>query len=180
MECGMTMERPEALERLFPAFHGQSAQILAYVAARGKATPEEIQKDLDIPRSTVYKLLTEFFQTGLVTKEKAGKVELVRVPDFVFRIENTANIVDCKLTPRNILAFDAAHTPAGRMFIGRRGLQAFARFVELYDVYKRDRTTAQLMARELGVTRYEVELLLSDIDSITPRSLELANLPGHR
>lgn len=180
MECGITVERPEALERLFPAFHGQSAQILAYIAAKGKATPEEIRKHLGIPRSTVYKLLTEFFQAGLVTKEKAGRVELMRVPDFVFRIENTANIEECKLTPRNILAFDAAHTPAGRMFIGRHGLQAFAKFVELYDVYKRDRTTAQLIAKELGVTRYEVELLLSDIDSITPQSLEYVDFPSRR
>ncbi len=164
------MERPEALERLFPAFHGQSAQILAYVAAKGTATPEEMRKDLEIPRSTVYKLLSEFFQTGLATKEKVGKVELVRVPDFIFWIKNTALIVDCKLTPRNILAFDAAHTPAGRMFIGRHGLQKFAEFVELYDAYKRDATTAQLMARELGVTRYEVELLLSDTNSLIPRA----------
>ncbi len=176
----MTTERPEALEKLFPAFHGQSARMLAYVAAKGKATPEEMQKDLDIPRSTVYKLLSEFLEVGLVTKEKVGRSELVRVPDFVFSIKDTALIGEFKLTPRNILAFDAAHSPAGRMFIGRHGLQKFAKFVGLYDAYKRDATTAQLMARELGVTRYEIELLLGDVSSLIPRAIELAKIPNRR
>ncbi len=92
---------------------------------------------------------------------------------------NTANIEGCKLTARNILASDGAHTPAGRMLIGRRGAQAFAKSVESYDIYRRDKTTAQLMARKLGVTRHEVELLLEDIDSITPPPFERANPPSH-
>ncbi len=174
------MEPPGALERLFPTFHGQSALILAYVAAKGTATPEEIRRDLEIPKSTIYKLLTEFLQAGLATKEKVGKVEHVHIADFVIRLENTAIIGELKLTPRNILAFDAAHTTAGKLLIGRHGPRKFAKFVELYDAYKRDATTAQLMAKELGITRYEVELLLSDIDSLTPHAIQFANLPSHR
>jgi len=163
-----------------PAFHGQSAQILAYVAARGKATPEEIRRDLGIPRSTVYKLLSQLELTGLARRLRTGKVESVNVPDFVFIIKNTAFIVECKVTPRNILAFDSAHTPSGRMFSERHGPEKFAKFVELYDDYERDATTSQIMARELGVTRYEIELLLSDVKSIVPVVTKIARRQNRR
>ena len=168
----MKTSSAEGLEQLFPTFHGQSAQILAYVAARGSATPEEIRRDLTMPRSTIYKLLSQLFGAGLVKREKAGKVERVRVPDFTFVIRNTAFIGECKVTPRNILAFDSAHTPAGRMFAQRHGPEKFAKFVELYDDYERGAVTSQLIARELGATRYEIELLLSDIRSIVPAIVE--------
>jgi DNA-binding transcriptional ArsR family regulator len=173
IDWGQHVKAPEGLEELLPTLHGQSAQILAYVAAKGTATPEEIRKDLAIPKSTVYKLLSDLFRTGLAIKETEGKVEGVRVPNFEFWIKNIANIVELKVTPRNLLAFDAAHTPAGRMFSERHGPEKFANFVELYDGYESGRTTAQLMARELGVIRYEIELLLSDIKSITPRAIQI-------
>ncbi len=127
----MTTKAPEGMEQLLPAFHGQSAQILAYVAAMGSATPEEMRKDLGMPRSTIYKLLSQLVRTGLAVRGKAGKVDEVRVPDFVFFIKNTALVGECKVTPRNVLAFDSAHTPAGRMFADRHGLQKFAKFVML-------------------------------------------------
>jgi len=176
----MTTKAPEGIEQLLPAFHGQSAQILAYVAARGTATPEEIWKDLHMPRSTAYKLLSQLVRTGLAVREKAGKVEAVRVPDFYLTVGNTALAGELKITSRNVLAFDSAHTPAGRMFIERRGPEAFAKFVELYDGYERGATTSQLMARELGVTRYEVELLLSDVRSIAPVVLEIGRRQNRR
>ena len=171
---------PEGIERLLPSFHGQSAQILAYVAARGSATPDEIKRDLGMPRSTIYKLLSQLVRTGLAVREKAGKAEEVRVPDFSFVIKNTAFIMECKVTPRNILAFDSAHTPAGKMFAERHGPDKFAKFVELYDGYERGTITSQLMARELGVTRYEIELLLSDIKSIAPDAVEIGRHPHRR
>jgi DNA-binding transcriptional ArsR family regulator len=176
----MTTKAPEGIEQLLPAFHGQSAQILAYVAARGTATPEEIRKDLGIPRSTIYKLLSQLVTTGLVMREKAGKVESVRVPDFLLTIGNTTLVREWRITSRNVLAFDSAHTPAGRMFIERHGPEKFAKFVELYDGYERGATTSQLMARELGVTRYEIELLLSDIRSIAPVVLEIGRRQSRR
>jgi DNA-binding transcriptional ArsR family regulator len=176
----MTTKAPEGMEQLLPAFHGQSAQILAYVAARGSATPGEIGKDLGMPRSTIYKLLSQLVRTGLAVRGKAGKVDKVHVPDFTFFIKNTALVMECKITPRNVLAFDSAHTPAGRMFADRHGLQKFAKFVELYDEYERGGTTSQLMARELGVTRYEVELLLSDIKSIGQVGIEIGRRPHRR
>ncbi len=176
----MTTKAPEGIEQLLPTFHGQNAQILAYVAARGTATPEEIRKDLNMPRSTLYKLLSELVRTGLAVREKVGRAEEVGVPDFVFSIKNTAFIVECKVTPRNILAFDSAHTPAGKMFVERHGPEKFARFVELYDDYERGETTSQLMARELGVTRYELELLFSDIKSIIPIAVKIGRRPHRR
>ncbi|MBI4258510.1 MAG: MarR family transcriptional regulator [Thaumarchaeota archaeon] len=169
----MKTEAPVGMERLLPAFHGQSARILAYLAARGSTTPEDITKELGIPRSTVYKLLTQLVATGLAHKRKVGKTEKVSVPDFVFYIKNTAYIGEMKVTPRNVIAFDAAHTPAGKMFIGKHGQDAFAKFVELYDNYERGNLTAQLMARDLGVTRYEVELLLTDVRSIDPVEIKV-------
>lgn len=174
------MTKAEGLEQLLPAFHGQSAQVLAYVAAKGTATPEDIIKDLSIPRSTVYKLLSEFFRTGLAIKKKEGRVDKVSIPDFAFLVKNTAYFRELKVTPRNILAFDSTHTPAGRMFTERHGLEKFAKFVELYDDYERGNITSQLMARELGVTRYEVELLLSDIRSITPVAVQIGRRPHRR
>ncbi|MEM0321826.1 MAG: helix-turn-helix domain-containing protein [Thermoprotei archaeon] len=175
----MAIEKTEALDKLFPLFHGQSARILAYVAVKGEATPEEIRGDLGIPRSTVYKLLSELFAVGLASKERRGKVEVVKVPDFVvFAV--TAAIGKLRVTPWNIPAFDAAHLPAGKMFIERHGLGKFARFVELYDSYIKGNTTARLMARELGVTRYEVEILLSDIGSMYPWAMGLAAHHGRR
>jgi len=176
----MSSSAPEGLEQLLPTFHGQSAQILAYVAAKGTATPEEIRKDLSIPRSTIYKLLTQLVRTGLAVREKVGKTEKVRIPDFSFVIKNTAFIGEFKVTPKNILAFDSAHTPAGKMFVGRHGLEKFARFVELYDAYERGMITSQLMAKDLGVIRYEVELLLSDIKSMIPGAIAVGRHPHHR
>ena len=173
-------KKAEGLEQLLPTFHGQGAQILAYVAAKGSTTPDEIRKELGIPRSTVYKLLSEFFRTGLAFKRKEGNTEKVIVPDFAFFIRNTAFIGELKVTPRNVLAFDSAHTPAGKMFAERHGPAKFAQFVKLYDIYDRGNTTAQLMARELEVSRYEVELLLSDIKSITPVAMQIGGRPHRR
>jgi hypothetical protein len=163
------------MEQLLPTFHGQSAQILAYVAAKGAVTPEEIRKDLDIPRSTVYKILSQCIETGLAIRKKVGNVDKVSVPDFLVIIKNTSYIGELKITPRNVLAFDAAHTPAGKMFAERHGQEKFAKFVELYDNYERGTTTSQLMARELDVTRYEIELLLSDIKLITPVAIKIVH-----
>jgi DNA-binding transcriptional ArsR family regulator len=175
----LTTRAPEGIEQLLPSFHGQSAQILAYVAARGKATPEEIRSDLGMPRSTVYKLLSQLELAGLAKRLRTGKAESFHIPDFVFIIKNTAFIVECKVTPRNILAFDSAHTPTGRMFSERHGPEKFAKFVELYDDYQRDATTSQIMARELGVTRYEIELLLSDVKSIIPVVAKIGRHKNH-
>lgn len=174
------LKAAEGLEQLLPRFHGNSARILAYVAAKGFATPDEITKDLEIPRSTVYKLLSEFFNTGLAVKEKTGRVDRVSVPDFVFFIKNTAFVGELKITPRNVLAFDAAHIPSGKMFVEKHGQEKFARFVELYDEYERGTTTSQLMARDLGVIRYEVELLLSDIKSMVPVAIRIGRHPRRR
>jgi len=176
----MTSKSPEGMEHLLPTFHGQSAQILAYVAAKGTATSEDIRKDLGIPRSTIYKLLSQLVKTGLATREKVGNVDEVRVPDFSFVIKNTAYIAECKVTPRNILAFDSAHTAAGKMFAERHGPEKFAEFVALYDRYESGATTSQLMARELGVTRYEIELLLSDIKSIAPAVVNIGRRSHRR
>lgn len=156
------------MEQLLPAFHGNSARALAYAAAKGSTTAEEMRKDLNLPRSTVYKLLSQLVDAGLVTKEKAQGAERLRVPDFVFFIKNTALVGECKITSRNVLAFDSAHTPAGKMFISRHGWRKFAKFVELYDEFERGKVTSQLTARELGVTRYEIEILLSDIRAMAP------------
>lgn len=164
----MDMERPEGIGQILPTFHGQSAQILAYAAARGIVTPEEIKRDLSIPRSTVYKLLAQFVDEGLVVKEKDGNANRFSVPDFEFIIKNTAFIAEIKVTPRNVLAFDAIDTNVGKAFTEQRGPEKFARFVELYGDYARGNTTAQIIARELGVTRFEVELLLSSIKSVNP------------
>jgi hypothetical protein len=169
----MVKREAEGIEQLVPAFHGQSALILAYVGAKGTATPEEIRRGLGMPRSTVYKLLSQLVRTGLAKKSVAGKTEVFAIPDFDLTIRNTALVGELKITPRNVLAFDSAHTPTGRMFIERHGPEKFAKFVELYDGYERGATTSQLVARELGVTRYEVELLLSDIRSIAPVVLEI-------
>jgi len=176
----MTTKAPEGIEQLLPVFHGQSAQILAYVSAKGTATPEEIRKDLGIPRSTIYKLLSQLVTTGLAVREKAGKVEVVRVPDFYLTFGNTAFGAELKITSRNILAFDSAHTPAGRMFVEHHGSEKFAKFVELYDGYERGAITSQLMAREMGVTRYEIELFLSDISSIAPVVLGIGRRQNRR
>jgi DNA-binding transcriptional ArsR family regulator len=173
-------KRLEGIEQLFPTFHGQSAQILAYVAARGRATPEEIRKDIGMPKSTTYKLLSQLDKMGLVIRMKSNKLEVISVPDFVLTIKNTALVGECKVTPGNILAFDSAHTPTGRMFIERHGPEKFAKFVDLYDSYGRGATTAQLMAKELDVTRYEIELLLSDIESIAPIVLEIGRHQNRR
>jgi DNA-binding transcriptional ArsR family regulator len=170
----------QGLEQLLPSFHGASARILSYVAAKEVATPEEISKSLKIPRSTVYKLLSEFSDSGLIVREKAGRVDKVSVPDFVFFIKNTAYFGELKITPRNVLAFDAAHTPAGKMFVEKYGQEKFAKFVELYDEYERGKTTSQLMARELGVIRYEIELLLSDINSMMPLAIQIGRHSHHR
>ena len=180
IECGMTSTTAEGLEELLPAFHGQNAQVLAYVAAKGSATPDDIRKDLMIPRSTVYKLLSGFFRIGLAVKKRQGRVDRVSVPDFAFLIKNTAYLGELKVTPRNILAFDSIRTPAGRMFAERHGPQKFAKFVELYDNYERGNTTSQLLARELNVTRYEIESLLSDIRTITPVAIQIGRRPHHR
>jgi len=60
----------------------------------------------------------------------------------------------------------------------RSGLQAFVKFVKLYDAYRRDYGATN---REgTGVTRYEAELLLGDIDPITPRPFEHDNPPIRR
>ena len=50
-----------------------------------------------------------------------------------------------------------------RMFIERHRSEKFAKFLELYDDYEKEKITSQMMARELGVIRFEVELLLSEI-----------------
>jgi DNA-binding transcriptional ArsR family regulator len=163
----MTLKPVEGIEQLFPIFHGQTAQILAYVAEKGSASPEEIRKDLGMPRSTVYKLLSQLAGAGLVSKKKTEKGEEISVPDFSLTIKNTAIVGECKVTPKNVLAFDSAHTPAGRMFIEHHGPEKFVKFVELYDDYEREKITIPMMARELGVIRFEVELLLNDIESIT-------------
>lgn len=139
---------------------------------KGNASAEEIGEDLKIPRSTVYKLLSGLCDTGLVVKDKVGKVERVSVPDFSFYIKNTAYVGELKITPRNVLAFDAAHTPPGKMFIEIHGQEKFSRFVELYDEYERGKLTSQLIARELGVIRYEIELLLTDIKSMMPLTVQ--------
>ena len=97
----------------------------------------------------------------------------MRVADFVFIIRNTMLMGGMKITPRNVLAFDVAHTAVGRMFIERHGTDKFARFVDLYDEYAKGKTTAQMMARELGVIRYEVELLLSDIRPVSGPATEI-------
>ncbi len=137
---------------------------------------KKFRRILSIPRSTTYKLLSQLASTGLVSKKKTGKWEEIRVPDFSLTIRNTALVGECKITPRSILAFDSAHMSGGRMFIERHGPEKFAKFVELYDDYEREKTTSQLIARELGVTRYEIELLLSDIESIIPSTIKI----GHR
>jgi Sugar-specific transcriptional regulator TrmB len=168
------------MEQLLPSFHGQSAQILAYIAAKGTATPEEVRRDLGLPRSTTYKMLLQLQRTGLAVKEKAGNGEGIRVPDFYLIIGNTALVAECKVTPRNILAFDSAHTSAGRRFIERHGAEKFAKFVELYDDYAKDATTSRLMARELGVRRFEIELLLSDIKSIAPVAVKIGRRHSRR
>ena len=159
----MTIKPLETVEKLLPPFHGQNAQLIAYVAAKGTATPEQIMRDLKMPRSTTYLLLKQFAVMGLLKEEKEGRSSRVSVPDFVFHIKNTAYIGEVKITPRNVLAFDAVHTSSGRMFAEHHGWKKFYKFVDLYDDYARGNITSQLMARELEVTRFEIELLLSDI-----------------
>lgn len=111
-------------------------------------------------------MLNELIQVGLVSKEKGSQSNLFRIRDFVVKLENISTIDKLRLTPRNILAFDAAHSPAGKFFIQRHGMRKFARFVELYETYKQEKITAQMIARELDVTRYEIELLLGEIESL--------------
>jgi DNA-binding MarR family transcriptional regulator len=157
--------QPEGIEQLFPMFHGQSARIIAYIAAKGSASAEDIRKGVGIPRSTVYKLVSQLVQSGLISRADNG--EQLKVPDFSLTIKNTATVAECKVTPRNVLAFDAAHTNAGRSFIEHYGPEKFAKFVELYDEYERERITIPMMARELGVIRFEVELLFNEIESMS-------------
>lgn len=64
------------------------------------------------------------------------RIEEISVPDFSLTIRNTVIVGECKVTSKNVLAFDSAHTPAGQMFIGHHGPEKFAKFVELYDYYK--------------------------------------------
>ncbi len=170
----MAVEQPEALEKLFPAFHGQNAKILAYLALRGVATMEDVSKELGIPRSTTYKLCNELVKAGLATELSTPGEKSFKVADFVILAKNLAFIGELKITAKNVLAFDAAHTPAGKMFIERHGMEKFARFVELYSAYEDGALTAQVMARDLGVIRFEVELLLSDIRALLPLA------PKHR
>jgi Sugar-specific transcriptional regulator TrmB len=172
MEHRITMEHPEALERLFPAFHGQNAKILAYLALRGVATAEQVSKELNMPRSTTYKLCNELVKEGLATEMLTTNEKGFRAADFVILVKNLAYAGELKITAKNVLAFDAAHTPAGRMFIERHGVEKFARFVELYSAYEDGTLTAQIMARDLGVIRFEVESLLSDIRALLPLAPE--------
>ena len=158
-------------------FHGQSAQNPCLCRCKGYGIPRRNKEGArNAPLHDSYKLLSQLAETGLVIKKKEGKGEEVSVPDFSLTIKNTAFVGECKVTPRNILAFDSADTPAGRMFIERYGPEKFAKFVELYDDYQREKTTSQLMARESGVIRFEIELLLSDIESIAASPIKV----GHR
>ena len=118
-----TINRHQAqgIEQLFPMFHGQSAQIIAYIAAKGSASAEEIRKDVRIPRSTVYKLILQLMDAGLVIRTKEEKL---RIPDFSITLRNTAIFSEFRVTPHNILAFDSAHTSIGRAFIERHELSA--------------------------------------------------------
>jgi DNA-binding MarR family transcriptional regulator len=154
--------QPEGIEQLFPMFHGQSAQIIAYIVAKGSASAEDIRKGVGMPRSTVYKLISQLVQAGLISRAENG--EQLKVPDFSLTIKNTATVAECKVTPRNVLAFDAAHTNAGRSFIEDHGSEKFGKFVELYDEYQSEKITKAVMARVLGVIRFEVEVLFAEIE----------------
>jgi hypothetical protein len=102
-----------------------------------------------MPKSTAYKLLKYLVELGLVYRE-GGRPGAYRACDFKLSLENTLKTPKLIVTPRNILAFDAAHTPAGRFFIQHHGWEKFAKFIELYDAYTNGDTTAQLIARDLG------------------------------
>jgi DNA-binding MarR family transcriptional regulator len=165
-----TINRHQAqgIEQLFPMFHGQSAQIIAYIAAKGSASAEEIRKDVRIPRSTVYKLILQLMDAGLVIRTKEEKL---RIPDFSITLRNTAIFSEFRVTPHNILAFDSAHTSIGRAFIERHGLEKFAKFVDMYEMYQSGKMSSRSVARELDVPLFEIEWLLSNIESLDPSSI---------
>lgn len=161
----MIARAAQGIEQLFPLFHGQSAQILAYIALEGPTNAGKMSKDLPIPRSTIYKLVSQLVTAGLVEKTKDSDLKF-HVPKFSITIKNSTLASEFRLTPTNVLAFDVAHTPAGRKFIKRHGLNKFALFVELYGVYKRGKITRAPMAKKLGASRSELESLFSEIQSL--------------
>lgn len=69
------------------------------------------------------------------------------------------------MTPKNIAAFNLLHKSSGKLFVERYGMEKFAKFMQLYEEYKSGMTPSFLISKELGVTRFGVELLIVDAET---------------
>ena len=165
--------KPESLEILLPTLHGQNARILSYLSHHKTASGEKISKDLGIPRSSVYKCIGDLVRAGLVTRQvsklrykspsERGRIsQEVKATDFKIVLENLSIAPRVVITKYSVAAFDLLHKNSGKLFIERNGAEKFASFIELFDAYNRGIIPAFIIAKELGVDRFEVESLISD------------------
>jgi|SRR5208282_2347906 len=165
---------PATMERLLPQLHGQSAKILHYLAIHGKANTNEISVALALPRSSVYKTVKDLMKTRLVSTHQGVKTgergrvgSEVLTTNFRIVVENLPGVPRIEITPKNVAAFDLLSKSSGKLFVERHGMGKFTRFMRLYEDYSNRKMPAFLIAKELDAERFEVELLIGDIEGLT-------------
>ena len=126
----------------------------------------------------MYKIINDLLQARLVYLPEATKVTRdahhrgrtgseVRIRDFKITLENLAGVTKLEITPKNVAAFDLLQKTSGKLFVERHGMEKFDKFMQLYEEYTNGKTPAFLIAKELGVERFEVELLIGDAEKFT-------------
>ncbi len=163
---------PANIQRLLPQLEGQSARILSYVAIHGGANPNEISRDLALPRSSVYKTVKDLMGSRLVSTHQVKPGERGRVGSEIlttnFRIVlNLLGIPQLEITPKHVAAFSLLGKSSGKLFVERHGMESFVRFMGYYEDYVNGKIPAFLIAKELGAKRFEVELLIGETEDLT-------------
>ena len=114
-------------------------------------------------------LLNDDDKLRLQIKEKGS---VAKLQDYLeLMIANTTNhFLQITITPRNIVAYAAAKKlPSALLFIQRHGYERYAEFGGLYEDYRSGKTPSFLISKELGVTKFEVDVLIDDIENFVTK-----------
>lgn len=115
-------------------------------------------------------LLNDNDKLRLQIKERQSEITKLQ-HHLELMIANTSNhFLQITVTPRNIVAYAATKKlPSALSFIQRHGYEKYAGFGRLYEEYRSGKTPSFLISKELGVMKFEVDVLIEDIENFVTK-----------